>query len=103
MNFDSDYFIFAVMQYVMIVLKGSVPMKFGGSQDPAVYGELVSIGCLGVEENKKLSAGISSVCEAKLSVPKSRCFLKFYEAKVNPSLQLIVLVVSSSRCSLQQN
>lgn len=73
------------MQYVMIVLKGSVPMKFGGNQDPAVYGELVSIGCLGVEENKKLSAGISSVCEAKLSVPKSRCFLKFYDAKVNPS------------------
>ncbi|KAG5550231.1 hypothetical protein RHGRI_015256 [Rhododendron griersonianum] len=48
----------------MIVLKGSVPMAFGGTEEPAAYGELVSI-------------------ETKLSVPKSRFFLKFYDTKAS--------------------
>ncbi|KAM0953795.1 putative intramolecular oxidoreductase [Dioscorea sansibarensis] len=67
--------------YVMIVLKGSVPMSFGGTQEPAAYGELVSIGGLTPDVNKKLSAAISAILETKLSVPKSRFFLKFYDTK----------------------
>ncbi|MED6149271.1 hypothetical protein PIB30_060782 [Stylosanthes scabra] len=67
--------------YVMIVLKGSVPISFGGNEQPAAYGELVSIGALNPDVNKKLSAGIASILENKLSVPKSRFFLKFYDAK----------------------
>ncbi|KAJ0235021.1 Tautomerase/MIF superfamily protein [Hirschfeldia incana] len=67
--------------YVMIVLKGSVPMAFGGTEDPAAYGELVSIGGLNPDVNKKLSAAISAILETKLSVPKSRFFLKFYDTK----------------------
>ncbi|GFS38555.1 tautomerase/MIF superfamily protein [Actinidia rufa] len=56
--------------YVMIVLKGSVPMAFGGTEQPAAYGELVSIGGLNPDVNKKLSAAISAILETKLSVPK---------------------------------
>ncbi|CAN6478439.1 unnamed protein product [Victoria cruziana] len=67
--------------YVMIVLKGSVPISFGGSEQPAAYGELVSIGGLNPDTNKKLSAAISAILETKLSVPKSRFFLKFYDTK----------------------
>ncbi|PSS23853.1 Macrophage migration inhibitory factor like [Actinidia chinensis var. chinensis] len=67
--------------YVMIVLKGSVPMAFGGTEQPAAYGELVSIGGLNPAVNKKLSAAISTILETKLSVPKSRFFLKFYDTK----------------------
>ncbi|XP_039129392.1 LOW QUALITY PROTEIN: macrophage migration inhibitory factor homolog [Dioscorea cayenensis subsp. rotundata] len=67
--------------YVMIVLKGSVPMSFGGTQEPAAYGELVSIGGLTPDVNKKLSAAIAAILETKLSVPKSRFFLKFYDTK----------------------
>lgn len=67
--------------YVMVVLKGSVPMAFGGTQEPAAYGELVSIGGLNPDVNKKLSAGIASILESKLSVPKSRFYLKFYDSK----------------------
>ncbi|KAK4268522.1 hypothetical protein QN277_025172 [Acacia crassicarpa] len=67
--------------YVMVVLKGSVPMSFGGTEQPAAYGELVSIGGLNPDVNKKLSAAISSILETKLSVPKSRFFLKFYDTK----------------------
>ncbi|KAI5392123.1 hypothetical protein KIW84_076784, partial [Lathyrus oleraceus] len=67
--------------YVMIVLKGSVPISFGGTEQPAAYGELVSIGGLNPDVNKKLSAAISAIIETKLSVPKSRFFLKFYDTK----------------------
>jgi hypothetical protein len=68
-------------QYVMVVLKGSVSMAFGGTQEPSAYGELVSIGGLNPDVNKKLSAGIASILESKLSIPKSRFYLKFYDSK----------------------
>ncbi|CAL0306256.1 unnamed protein product [Lupinus luteus] len=71
--------------YVMIVLKGSVPVSFGGTEQPAAYGELVSIGGLNPDVNKKLSAEIASILETKLSVPKSRFFLKFYDSKAHKS------------------
>lgn len=71
------------LQYVMIVLKGSVPMAFGGTEQPAAYGELVSIGGLNPDVNKKLSAAIAAILETKLSVPKSRFFLKFYDTKAS--------------------
>lgn len=66
----------------MVVLKGSVPISFGGSEQPAAYGELVSIGGLSPDVNKNLSAAVSSILETKLSVPKSRFFLKFYDSEV---------------------
>ncbi|BBH06314.1 prenylated RAB acceptor 1.B4 [Prunus dulcis] len=69
--------------YVMIVLKGSVPIAFGGTEQPAAYGELVSIGGLNPDVNKKLSAAIAAILETKLSVPKSRFFLKFYDTKAS--------------------
>jgi hypothetical protein len=77
-------------QYVMVVLKGSVPMAFGGTQEPAAYGELVSIGGLNPDVNKKLSAGIASILESKLSVPKSRFYLKLYDSKVSSHYSLLI-------------
>lgn len=38
----------------MVVLKGSVPLAFGGTEQPAAYGELVSIGELNPNVNKKI-------------------------------------------------
>ncbi|XP_076915831.1 uncharacterized protein LOC143575310 [Bidens hawaiensis] len=67
--------------YVMVVLKGSVPIAFGGTEQPAAYGEIVSIGGLNADVNKKLSAAVAEILETKLSVPKSRFFLKFYDTK----------------------
>ncbi|KAH8484812.1 hypothetical protein H0E87_026537 [Populus deltoides] len=58
--------------YVMIVLKGSVPISFGGTEQPAAYGELVSVGGLNSDVNNKLSSAIATILESKLSVPKSR-------------------------------
>ncbi|MBA0551554.1 hypothetical protein Golob_022432 [Gossypium lobatum] len=78
-----------VIYYVMIVLKGSVPMSFGGTEQPAAYGELVSIGGLNPDVNKKLSAAIAAILETKLQVPKSRFFLKFYDTKASFLLLLL--------------
>uniref|UniRef100_A0A3N7F960 Macrophage migration inhibitory factor family protein n=1 Tax=Populus trichocarpa TaxID=3694 RepID=A0A3N7F960_POPTR len=75
------YLMFVAMQYVMIVLKGSIPISLGGTQEPAAFGELVSIGGLGPDVNKNLSFAIASILEKKLSVPKSRLFLKFYDSQ----------------------
>ncbi|CAI9771076.1 unnamed protein product [Fraxinus pennsylvanica] len=58
--------------HVMIVLKGSIPLAFGGTEQPATYRELASIGGLNPDINKKLSAAIANILETKLSVPKSR-------------------------------
>ncbi|KAI8557110.1 hypothetical protein RHMOL_Rhmol05G0309500 [Rhododendron molle] len=52
----------------MIVLKGSVPMAFGGTVQPA-------------DVNKNLSAAISAILATKLYVPKLRFFLRFYDTK----------------------
>jgi phenylpyruvate tautomerase len=79
-------------QYVMVVLKGSVPMAFGGTQQPAAYGELVSIGGLNPDVNKKLSAGIASILESKLSIPKSRFYLKFYDSKARRNYGFFLIV-----------
>ncbi|TJX40638.1 hypothetical protein E8P77_32535, partial [Soehngenia saccharolytica] len=67
--------------YVMVQLKGSVAVSFGGTEDPAAYGELVSIGGLSADTNKKLSAAVASILESTLSVPKTRYYLKFYDVK----------------------
>uniref|UniRef100_R7WEP5 Uncharacterized protein n=1 Tax=Aegilops tauschii TaxID=37682 RepID=R7WEP5_AEGTA len=45
--------------------KGLVPMAFGGTQEPAAYGELVSIEGLNPDVNKKLSADIASITSRK--------------------------------------
>ncbi|KAI3839970.1 hypothetical protein MKX01_002593 [Papaver californicum] len=71
--------------YVMIVVKGSIPMLFGGTDEPTAYGELVSIGGLNPDTNKKLSAAIATILETKLSVPKSRFYLKFHDTKAHQS------------------
>nr|ABR17531.1 unknown [Picea sitchensis] len=67
--------------YVMVLLKGGVPMLFGGSEEPAAYGEVVSIGGLGPGVNGKLSAAIADILESKQSVDKSRFYIKFYDVE----------------------
>jgi phenylpyruvate tautomerase len=74
---------FVVLQYVMIVLKGSIPISLGGTEEPAAYGELVSIGGLSPDVNKTLSSVVASILEKMLSVPKSRLFLKFYDSQAS--------------------
>ncbi|RZC91814.1 hypothetical protein C5167_021526 [Papaver somniferum] len=74
-------------KYVMVLLKGSVPISFGGSVENSAFGELTSIGGLNADVNKKLSAAIAAILEEKISVSKSRFFIKFTDTKAS-SLKL---------------
>jgi phenylpyruvate tautomerase len=74
---------FVVLQYVMIVLQGSIPISSGGTEEPEAYGELVSIGGLSTDMTKTLSSVLASILEKKYSVPKSRLFLIFYDSQAS--------------------
>ncbi|EFJ20734.1 hypothetical protein SELMODRAFT_144009 [Selaginella moellendorffii] len=67
--------------YVMIIINGAVPISFGGSEEPAAYGELVSIGAISPDSNKKLSKAIAELLQSKLAVPPNRFYIKFYDVK----------------------
>ncbi|XP_030535672.1 macrophage migration inhibitory factor homolog isoform X2 [Rhodamnia argentea] len=67
--------------YVMILLNGSVPIAFAGTEAPAAYGELISIGGLGPSVNGKLSSTIAEILETKLSIDCSRFYIKFYDVQ----------------------
>ena len=58
-------------------------MSFAGTEEPTAYGEIVSIGGLGPSVNKSISAAVAEILESKLSVPKSRFYLKFSDVKVS--------------------
>lgn len=49
-----------------------VPMCFGGSTDPCAIANLMSIGALGVEQNKKHAKVLFELVEKELGVPQDR-------------------------------
>ncbi|KQJ89329.1 macrophage migration inhibitory factor homolog [Brachypodium distachyon] len=63
--------------YVMVSINGCVPTSFAGSEEPAAYGEIMSIGGLGPGVNGKLSAALAEILETKLSISRSRFYVKF--------------------------
>ncbi|KAJ1400635.1 Tautomerase/MIF superfamily [Sesbania bispinosa] len=67
--------------YVMILLNGGVPIAFGGTEEPAAYGELISIGGLGQSVNGKLSSTIAEILQTKLYIDGSRFYIKFYDVQ----------------------
>jgi len=67
----------------MILLNGGVPIAFGGTEEPAAYGELISIGGLGPSVNAKLSSTIAEILQTKLYIDSSRFYIKFYDSEVN--------------------
>ena len=48
--------------YVMISLTTDKPMSYGGTEEPCAYGELISIGGIGGEKNKKASRLAFKAC-----------------------------------------
>lgn len=79
-------FVLLCFQYVMILLNSGVPIAFAGTEEPAAYGELISIGGLGPSVNGKLSATIAEILQIKLSIDSSRFYIKFYDSPVSPIL-----------------
>lgn len=47
------------MQYVLVTLNAGKSVMFGGTEAPAAYGELLSIGAIGGEKNKSVRPPIA--------------------------------------------
>ncbi|KAI3868392.1 hypothetical protein MKW92_027153 [Papaver armeniacum] len=62
-------------KYVMVLLKGSVPMLCCGSEENIAFGELTSIGGINSDVNKKLSAAVAAILKDNIFMSKSRFFI----------------------------
>ena len=68
----------------MVLLKGSLDIWFGGNKEPAAFGELVSMGGINPEVKKRLIATIGTILQSKLSIPRTRFFLKVVDTTAGP-------------------
>ncbi|KAI4356078.1 hypothetical protein L6164_000128 [Bauhinia variegata] len=66
-------------KFVMVILKGSVPISFEGNKEPAAYAEIVSMGGIDSEVKRKLIATLGTILQSKLSIPRTRFFLKVFD------------------------
>ncbi|CAA2960493.1 macrophage migration inhibitory factor homolog [Olea europaea var. sylvestris] len=66
-------------KFVMILLKGSVTLTFGGNKEPAALAEIVSMGGINTEVKRKLIATLGSILENKLYIPRTRFVLKVFD------------------------
>ncbi|KAG6771468.1 hypothetical protein NC652_015990 [Populus alba x Populus x berolinensis] len=66
--------------YVMVVMHGGVPIVFAGTEAPAAFAEVISIGGLGQSVNAKLSSTIADILQTKLSIDSSRFYIKFFDS-----------------------
>ena len=55
-------------------------MSWGGSNAPAAQASLMSIGCLGTEENKKHSKCIFELISKELNIPPDRMYITYTNA-----------------------
>ncbi|CAL5228774.1 g11964 [Coccomyxa viridis] len=67
-------------QYVLVTVDSGKPMMFAGTEEPAAFGELFSIGAIGGDKNKEISKIIFDVVSSKLGVPSDRMYLSFHDA-----------------------
>ncbi|KAF8072688.1 protein phosphatase 2C [Scenedesmus sp. PABB004] len=66
-------------QWVMVSLTTDKPMCYSGNEAPCAYAELISIGAIGGDKNKQISAAICDVLKSKLKVDPSRVYIKFVD------------------------
>ncbi|XP_061375840.1 uncharacterized protein LOC133317950 [Gastrolobium bilobum] len=69
-------------KFVMVILKGSVKISFEGNKEPAAYAEIVSMGGINREVKRKLIYTIGTILQSKLSIPRTRFFLKVFDTTV---------------------
>ncbi|GAB2231488.1 hypothetical protein Droror1_Dr00010496 [Drosera rotundifolia] len=68
-------------QNVMVIAKGSVPIFFGGTKEPAAFAELLSMGGINSDIKKELISIVGSILEDHLSIPKTRFFCHVIDIK----------------------
>ncbi|GIL56580.1 hypothetical protein Vafri_11923 [Volvox africanus] len=67
-------------QWVMCSLTTDKPMIYGGSEEACAFGYLMSIGSIGGDKNKEISAAICGVLTSQLGIPASRVYIQFSDA-----------------------
>ncbi|KAL1501471.1 hypothetical protein ABEB36_006788 [Hypothenemus hampei] len=60
------------LSYCAATVVGGVSMAFGGTNEPTAQATLMSIGALGVAENKKHAKAIFEAVEKTLGIPPTR-------------------------------
>lgn len=74
-----------IEQFVMVILKSSVPISFEGNKEPAAYAEIISMGGINKEVKRKLIATIGTILQSNLSIPTTRFFLKVFDTTAFPT------------------
>ena len=71
-------------QYVAVTIIPDVAMTMGkDSKVPTAQATLTSIGKLGVEENKKISAALFPILKTKLKVESDKCYIIFNDVNTS--------------------
>ena len=65
--------------YIMVILDEPKAIRFGGSDEPAIFVEVKSLGLPG-DSTSRLSSEICKVAEDFLSVPKDRVYIEFTDS-----------------------
>ncbi|RDD45338.1 Macrophage migration inhibitory factor-like protein [Trichoplax sp. H2] len=65
--------------YVMVSAKGGANLIFGGTDDPAAFVKVISIGQLGEAENKLHSKALTDVIEGHLKISSKRMYIQFLD------------------------
>ncbi|CAL8142593.1 unnamed protein product [Orchesella dallaii] len=69
------------LNYCCVTINPDQVMSFGGDDGPCGQAILMSIGQLGVAENKKHSKAIFEKVQAALGIPKTKMYIHFIDAK----------------------
>lgn len=72
------------LQLVMVVLKGSVEIVFGGNKDAAAYGEIVSMGGITKQVKRELISTVGSLLHTHFSIHPTRFIFKVFDINSLP-------------------
>ncbi|KAJ8712679.1 hypothetical protein PYW08_007983 [Mythimna loreyi] len=66
-------------KYCVVSVIPDVQMSFGGTSEPCAIANLMSIGALGVEQNKKHAKILFELVEQELGVKNDRMYITFQD------------------------
>lgn len=66
------------VSYIAVQVNAKQDLSFGGTDEPAAVCDLVSIGALSKDSNKKHSKALMELMEQKLGVPPTRVYISFH-------------------------
>ncbi|CAF2019464.1 unnamed protein product [Brassica oleracea var. botrytis] len=73
-----------LLQLVMVVLKGSIEIVFGGNKEAAAYAEIVSMGGITKQVKRQLISTVGSILHTHFSIHPSRFIFKVFDINSLP-------------------